>query len=95
MQKNSDRRSEGLTIRWAVSEASRATAGADEIEVYTTRPDTLFGASFLAISADHPIAKALSAGNPEANEFCEECRRQGPLWPHWKRRKYRRASITG
>lgn len=77
MQKNWIGRSEGLTIRWTVSEASRSAAGADEIEVYTTRPDTLFGASFLAISADHPIAKALSAGNPEAHEFCEECRRQG------------------
>ncbi|MFD1747205.1 leucine--tRNA ligase [Rhizobium helianthi] len=77
MQKNWIGRSEGLTIRWELAEASRSMAGCGEVEVYTTRPDTLFGASFLAISADHPIAKAVAAANAEANEFCEECRRQG------------------
>ncbi|TRL37621.1 leucine--tRNA ligase [Rhizobium straminoryzae] len=77
MQKNWIGRSEGLTIRWELSDASRAAADCSEIEVYTTRPDTLFGASFLAISADHPVAKALAAGNADVQEFCEECRRQG------------------
>lgn len=77
MQKNWIGRSEGLTIRWELAEASRAAADCNEIEVYTTRPDTLFGASFLAISADHPVAKALAASNAEIQEFCEECRRQG------------------
>ncbi len=77
MQKNWIGRSEGLTIRWELSEQSRAAADCSEIEVYTTRPDTLFGASFLAISADHPVAKALAASRADVNEFCEECRRQG------------------
>jgi leucyl-tRNA synthetase len=77
MQKNWIGRSEGLTIRWELADASRTVAGCGEIEVYTTRPDTLFGASFLAISADHPVAKAVAASNAEAAEFAEECRRQG------------------
>ncbi|MCO5734609.1 leucine--tRNA ligase [Rhizobium sp. SSA_523] len=77
MQKNWIGRSEGLTIRWEMSEATRSAADCSEIEVYTTRPDTLFGASFLAISADHPVAKALAEQRPDINDFCEECRRHG------------------
>ncbi len=48
-----------------------------DVEVYTTRPDTLFGASFLAISPDHPLAAELSAGNPALAEFIAECRQTG------------------
>jgi leucyl-tRNA synthetase len=77
MQKNWIGRSEGLTIRWELSPESRAKADCREIEVYTTRPDTLFGASFLAISADHPVAKAVATDNAAAAEFADECRRQG------------------
>ena len=76
MQKNWIGRSEGLTIRWDVV-ANPAAARHDEVTVYTTRPDTLFGASFLAIAADHPLAKAVSEGNPKSARFCEECRRAG------------------
>jgi len=47
------------------------------IDVYTTRPDTLMGASFVGISPDHPIAKALEAGNPEIAAFLAECRKVG------------------
>src|SRR4029077_5190224 len=53
MQRNWIGRSEGMTIRWELV-AETAPAGETEVTVYTTRPDTLFGASFLAISADHP-----------------------------------------
>jgi leucyl-tRNA synthetase len=49
----------------------------DQVEVYTTRPDTLFGASFLAISADHPLAAELAANNPGLAEFIAECRQTG------------------
>jgi leucyl-tRNA synthetase len=49
----------------------------DSFEVFTTRPDTIFGASFAAISADHPIAQAVAAGNAEAAAFIEECKRGG------------------
>ncbi|WP_146347052.1 leucine--tRNA ligase [Falsiphaeobacter marinintestinus] len=53
------------------------TDGEDPITVYTTRPDTLLGASFVGISPDHPIAKALEADNPELAAFVAECRKGG------------------
>ncbi|KQV35817.1 MULTISPECIES: leucine--tRNA ligase [unclassified Rhizobium] len=76
MQRNWIGRSEGLTVRWEIAEGSQKTAER-EITVYTTRPDTLFGASFLAIAADHPLARELSAGNETSAAFCDECRRAG------------------
>ncbi|WP_271949666.1 leucine--tRNA ligase [Ruegeria faecimaris] len=51
--------------------------GGEPIAVYTTRPDTLMGASFVGISPDHPIAKQLEAENPEVAEFVAECRKGG------------------
>ena len=47
------------------------------IEVFTTRPDTLFGASFCAIAPDHPIASILSKENPEIKKFISTCQKQG------------------
>jgi len=76
MQKNWIGKSEGLSLRWQTV-AATAPEGFDDVTVYTTRPDTLFGASFLAIAADHPLAKALAEKNAEIAEFCDECRRQG------------------
>jgi len=76
MQKNWIGRSEGLTIRWEIV-SETAPAGETEVTVYTTRPDTLFGASFLAIAADHPLAKEAAAKNAAIDAFCEECRRAG------------------
>ena len=54
-----------------------APDGFAEIPVYTTRPDTLLGASFAAISADHPLAKTLEATNPAIAAFVAECRKGG------------------
>ena len=51
--------------------------GGGEIEVYTTRPDTLMGASFIGISPDHPLAKELAASNPEVQAFREACSKGG------------------
>ncbi|MEP4152461.1 MAG: leucine--tRNA ligase, partial [Lentilitoribacter sp.] len=76
MQKNWIGKSEGLQIRWEL-DAKTAPEGFTELEVYTTRPDTLFGASFMAIAADHPLALEAAKSNPELHEFCEECRRVG------------------
>ncbi|MCR4267406.1 leucine--tRNA ligase [Nitratireductor sp. ZSWI3] len=76
MQRNWIGRSEGMAVRWALVEET-APEGESELEVYTTRPDTLFGASFMAIAADHPLAKKLAAENAELAAFCEECRRMG------------------
>ena len=66
MQRNWIGRSEGLKVRFAL-EFGRF--GIDEIEVYTTRPDTLFGAKFLAIAADHPLAAAAAQNDPRLAAF--------------------------
>ncbi|WP_299348368.1 leucine--tRNA ligase [uncultured Maritalea sp.] len=76
MQKNWIGKSEGLTIRWALDETT-APEGYDDLEVYTTRPDTIFGASFMAVAADHPLAQEAAKSNPELQSFIEECRRLG------------------
>jgi len=76
MQRNWIGRSEGLSIRWALAEDT-APAGVGELEVYTTRPDTIFGASFLAVAPDHPLARKAAEGNPALATFIEECRHMG------------------
>ncbi len=76
MQANWIGRSEGMLIRWALK-GKALLQGHKELEVYTTRPDTLYGASFMAIAPDHPLAKAAAASNPELAAFCDECRRMG------------------
>ncbi|MEQ8824145.1 MAG: leucine--tRNA ligase [Filomicrobium sp.] len=76
MQANWIGRSEGAMVRWAITDTAN-TDGIEEIEVFTTRPDTLFGASFLAIAPDHPLAKAAAKTNPKIAEFAEECSRLG------------------
>ncbi|MCQ0969449.1 leucine--tRNA ligase (plasmid) [Paracoccus sp. TK19116] len=73
MQANWIGKSRGLQFSFQTIDAP---AGFDAIEVYTTRPDTLMGASFVALSPDHPLTKAL-AERPEVAEFIEECRRIG------------------
>ncbi len=65
-------RSSGLKLKFAI-EANDKVANINEIEVYTTRPDTLFGASFLAIAADHDIAKLIATNNEEIAEFNKSC----------------------
>ncbi len=54
-----------------------APEGFEDLEVYTTRPDTLLGASFAAISPDHPLSKELEAKNPALEDFNTECRQIG------------------
>ncbi|WP_306026009.1 MULTISPECIES: leucine--tRNA ligase [Alphaproteobacteria] len=76
MQRNWIGRSEGLSIRWALTPET-APEGETELEVYTTRPDTLFGSSFMAIAADHPLARKAAETNAALAAFCEECRRMG------------------
>ncbi|MGH1570518.1 leucine--tRNA ligase [Methylobacterium sp. P31] len=75
MQKNWIGRSEGLEVQFSL--ARPPAGGPDAVTVYTTRPDTLFGAKFLAIAADHPLAAALAADRPDLQGFIEECRRTG------------------
>lgn len=71
-------RSEGAKVRFALHQPPAALDdGLGEIEVFTTRPDTLFGMSFLAIAPDHPLAAWVARQNAEAAEFVAECRRLG------------------
>jgi leucyl-tRNA synthetase len=86
MQENWIGRSDGLRFRFksAGDGASSdypwikaALQSAPEIEVFTTRPDTIFGASFVAVAADHPLAKAIAAEDPDAAAFVAECRAGG------------------
>src|SRR3954452_15086110 len=72
MQKNWIGRSEGLQIRFML-EAATAPAGESELVIYTTRPDTLFGARFMAVAPDHPLARAAGATDPALAAFIEAC----------------------
>jgi leucyl-tRNA synthetase len=76
MQKNWIGRSEGLLVRFML-DALTTPNRESEIEVFTTRPDTLFGASFLAVAPDHPLATAAAARNPALAEFIAECKHTG------------------
>ncbi len=76
MQKNWIGRSEGLSVRFALDKAT-APADESEIEIYTTRPDTLFGASFVALAPEHPLAKNAAANNAHLAAFIGECRKMG------------------
>ncbi len=74
MQRNWIGRSEGLLVRFALA---ANPFGQSEVEVYTTRPDTLFGAKFLAIAADHPLATAAAARDVDLASFITEIRSLG------------------
>ncbi|MGR3745375.1 MAG: leucine--tRNA ligase [Pseudooceanicola nanhaiensis] len=74
MQANWIGKSRGLQFSFGVVDAAH---GHDRIEVYTTRPDTLMGASFVGISPDHPLAKELERHDPEVAAFCEKARQGG------------------
>ena len=71
MQENWIGKSQGLRFTF------RFVGGDHGIEVFTTRPDTMFGASFVAIAADHPLARAQAEHVPELAEFIEQCKRGG------------------
>ncbi len=76
MQRNWIGRSEGLAISWPL-DAATTPSGETALDIYTTRPDTIFGASFMAIAADHPLAKKAAETNPELAAFIEEVKRAG------------------
>ncbi|RPD37613.1 leucine--tRNA ligase [Candidatus Liberibacter solanacearum] len=68
MQKNWIGRSEGVEIRWEI--VPNTIDHTKEIVVYTTRPETIFGASFIAIAIDHPIVQNLSSNREDIKKFC-------------------------
>ena len=71
MQENWIGKSKGLRCTFNLVDSSEG------IDVFTTRPDTMFGASFVAIAADHPLASELAANAPALQAFIEECRKGG------------------
>ncbi|MEC7208792.1 MAG: class I tRNA ligase family protein, partial [Pseudomonadota bacterium] len=71
MQHNWIGRSEGATVQF------RLTEGEQNVEVFTTRPDTLYGASFIALSAQHPLVSGWQTDNAELQAFIAECARLG------------------
>ena len=74
MQTNWIGRSEGLQMRFALTEP---VAGIHDIDVFTTRPDTLFGASFVALSAEHPLSQHLSTESEDVADFRRACAQLG------------------
>jgi leucyl-tRNA synthetase len=71
MQENWIGKSKGVRLRFDL------TDGSDSIDVYSTRPDTIFGASFLAVACDHPIAQEMASRRHALEVFIEECRKGG------------------
>ncbi|MDY0021872.1 leucine--tRNA ligase [Arenimonas caeni] len=71
MQRNWIGRSEGLEIQFAME------ALAEPLTVFTTRPDTLMGVTYVAVAAEHPVAMWAASGNPEVKAFVDECRKGG------------------
>ena len=74
MQENWIGKSKGLRFSFRLA---HPVGDIGKVDVFTTRPDTIFGASFVAIAADHPIARAVAAKDDKAAEFIVECRAGG------------------
>lgn len=77
MQRNWIGKSRGMTVRFAVSDHSKQGLEGDYakfLQVYTTRPDTLMGATYVAVAAEHPLATAAAADKPELQAFIAECK---------------------
>jgi len=70
MQKNWIGRSEGVEIHFGLAE------GNEPLKVFTTRPDTLMGVTYVAVAAEHPLALSGAVGNPELLAFIDECKHQ-------------------
>jgi leucyl-tRNA synthetase len=70
MQRNWIGRSEGLKFQFTLSDG-------EKLDVFTTRPDTLFGASFVALSPDHPLTQDLAKSDLKLQDFIAECRKTG------------------
>ena len=76
MQRNWIGKSQGMLMRFHLS-GEKCPKDFPEVEVFTTRPDTIFGASFIGISPGHPLAQALAKNDPELAAFIEDCRKIG------------------
>ncbi|RDC61288.1 Leucine--tRNA ligase [Alteripontixanthobacter maritimus] len=75
MQENWIGKSQGMELRFALK--GDGVVGGEQIDLYTTRPDTIFGATFVAVAPDHPLAQRAADGNPAAQDFIATCKRGG------------------
>ena len=75
MQENWIGRSVGCEVAFPYGPDAREALGEGALKVFTTRADTLFGVTFVAVAAEHPVALAAAKGNPALAAFVEECRR--------------------
>jgi len=73
MQRNWIGKSRGVDLSF---DLATPVAGTDRLEVYTTRPDTLFGVTYMCLAAEHPVSRALAADSPELQAFIEACKTQ-------------------
>jgi leucyl-tRNA synthetase len=73
MQRNWIGKSQGIEVTFALE---NAVADIKSVDVYTTRPDTLMGVTYLSLAAEHPIALAIGENNAEVADFIAECKRQ-------------------
>ncbi|WP_428820637.1 leucine--tRNA ligase [Microbulbifer sp. MCCC 1A16149] len=73
MQRNWIGKSKGVELAFALP---KTIAGVDHFDVYTTRPDTLMGVTYVSLAAEHPIALELAESNPELKTFIAECKKQ-------------------
>ena len=72
MQRNWIGKSRGMEVQFPYDQASIGHAGA--LKVFTTRPDTLMGATYVAVAAEHPLATQAAQGNPALQAFIDECK---------------------
>ena len=77
MQRNWIGKSKGLKMKFHFADGTTPPADFDGLEIYTTRPDTLFGASFCAVAPDHPLAEHFSKSSKEIESFVAECQAAG------------------
>ena len=73
MQRNWIGKSRGVSATFALAEP---VGDISQFEIYTTRPDTLMGVTYMSLAAEHPISLALAADNPELAEFVDACKKQ-------------------
>jgi len=78
MQRNWIGKSKGLQMKFRFADGTNMPAGFEEgVEVFTTRPDTLYGASFIAVSPDHPLTARLAEDDPALRDFIADCQKTG------------------
>ena len=74
MQRNWIGKSQGEEMQFAATADSTESQSAEDLTVYTTRPDTLMGVTYVAVAAEHPLALKAAENNADLQAFIEECR---------------------